>query len=273
VRRAWAAVPSELDADVDSIRVSLVVGSAVVTGASSGLGLELARLLAQRGERVVAVARNSHALNDLVATSPRIEPVVADLSTREGREHLYAAIDDVDILVNSAGFGSGGLFSETPGDVSDRMVEVNVVALTDLTAHWLPGMVQRRSGRVLNVASTAAFQPGPTMAVYYATKAYVLSFTEGIAEELRGTGVTATAFCPGAFASGFQATAGIEESRLLKGRILPTSSDMARAALDAMDRGKVVAVPGLLNKVGAVGPRFAPRPLIRRAVRWIQSAA
>ncbi|HEY8080847.1 MAG TPA: SDR family oxidoreductase [Acidimicrobiales bacterium] len=246
------------------------MGSAVVTGASSGLGYELARLLAQRGERVVAVARNEQALNELVATSTRIEPVVADLTTRQGRAQLFAAIDDVDILVNNAGFGSAGPFSETPEDVSVRMVEVNVVALTDLTAHWLPGMVLRRAGRVLNVASTAAFQPGPTMAVYFATKAYVLSFTEAIAEELRGTGVTATAFCPGAFASGFQATAGIEASRFIKGRSLPTSHDMACAALDAMDRGRVVAVPRTMNKLGAIGPRFAPRPVVRRAVRWMQ---
>ena len=166
-----------------------------------------------------------------------------------------------------------GEFAATPGDVSDRMVEVNVVALTDLTARWLPGMVRRRSGRILNVSSTAAFQPGPGMAVYYATKAYVLSFTEAIAEELRGSGVTATAFCPGAFASGFQATAGLEGSRLLRGRTLPTSEQMAVAALDAMDRGKVVSVPGALNKIGAASPRFAPRPIVRRAVKWMQADA
>jgi uncharacterized protein len=247
------------------------VGSAVVTGASSGLGWELARLLAQRGERVVAVARNQRALGELVATSTRIEAVVADLSTAQGRSTLFDVVKEVDILVNNAGFASAGLFADTPADVSERMVEVNVTALTELTAHWLPAMVARKAGRVLNVASTAAFQPGPNMAVYYATKAYVLSFTEALAEELRGTGVTATAFCPGAFASGFQATAGIEESRLVKGRTLPTSGAMAIAALEAMDKGKVVAVPGMLNKVGAAGPRFAPRPVIRRVVGWIQS--
>jgi len=111
------------------------------------------------------------------------------------------------------------------------------------------------------------------MAVYYATKAYVLSFTEAIAEELRGTGVTATAFCPGAFTSGFQSTAGVENTRLVKGRKLPTSPEMAVAALDAMDRGKVVAIPGALNKLGAFSPRVAPRPLVRRTAHWIQSEA
>jgi short-subunit dehydrogenase len=249
------------------------MGTTVVTGASSGLGLELAKLLAARGEHVVAVARNADALDALVASSQRITPMTIDLSTEDGRDRLGEAVDEVDILVNNAGFGSAGAFAQTPRDVADRMLEVNVVALTDLTARWLPGMVARRSGRILNVASTAAFQPGPMMAVYYASKAYVLSFTEAIAEELRGTGVTATAFCPGAFESGFQAVAGIESSRLVKGRKLPTSVDMATSALDAMDRASVVAVPGVLNKIGAAGPRFAPRPVVRRMVRWIQSDA
>jgi hypothetical protein len=155
--------------------------------------------------------------------------------------------------------------------VTEQMVEVNVVALTELTAHWLPGMVARGSGRVLNVASTAAFQPGPKMAVYYATKAYVLSLTEALAEELRGTGVTATAFCPGAFESGFQSVADMENSRLVRGRKLPTSKAMADAAIAAMDRGAAVAIPGVLNKAGAFAPRLAPRVVMRRAVAFIQS--
>jgi uncharacterized protein len=247
------------------------VGTAVVTGASSGLGREFATMLAERGERVVAVARRADAINELASTSPRIEAVAADLATAAGRDALADAVDAVDILVNNAGFGSAGAFADTGRELSDRMVDVNVVALTDLTARWLPGMVARGAGRVVNVASTAAFQPGPKMAVYYATKAFVLSFTEAIAEELRGTGVTATAFCPGPFASGFQDVAGIGSSRLLKDRRLPTSADMARAALAAMDRGVVVSVPGALNKAGAVAPRFAPRVVVRRMVAGIQS--
>jgi short-subunit dehydrogenase len=248
------------------------MGTAVVTGASSGLGRELAVLLAARGERVLAVARRAEALDELQATSPRIEPVVADLATAEGRDALVERVRDVDVLVNNAGFGFLGPFVTAPPAVTHEMTEVNVVALTDLTARWLPGMLERGAGRVVNVASTAAFQPGPLMAVYYATKAYVLSFTEALAEELRGTGVTATAFCPGAFSSGFQSVAGLEGSRLVRGRRLPTSADMASAALAAMDRGTVVAVPGALNKAGAVAPRFAPRPFVRRMVRWVQAA-
>jgi hypothetical protein len=246
------------------------LGTAVVTGASSGLGRELAGRLAARGERVVAVARRSDALAELAASTPRIQAVAADLSTPEGRDELADAVDEVDILVNNAGFASAGTFAATARDVSDRMVEVNVAALTDLTARWLPGMVTRGAGRIVNVASTAAFQPGPMMAVYYATKAYVLSFTEAIAEELRGSGVTATAFCPGPFVSEFQRVAGIQESRFGHGRF-PSSAEMAHACLTAMDRGTVVAVPGTLNKAGAFATRFVPRPIVRRAVRRIQS--
>jgi len=247
------------------------VGSAIVTGASSGLGRELAQMLAARGEHVVAVARSEASLASLCTGAPRLEPLVADLSTPEGRAVLTDAVGETDILVNNAGFGAAGRFEAIDAAQTHSMVEVNVVALTDLTAHYLPGMVARRAGRVLNVASTAAFQPGPLMAVYYATKAYVLSFTEALAEELRGTGVTATAFCPGAFTSGFQAAAGIEASRLVKGRTLPSAEEMARVALVAMDRGTVVAVPGALNRAGAVAPRFAPRAFVRRMVRWVQS--
>jgi uncharacterized protein len=247
------------------------MGTAVVTGASSGLGRCLAQLLAERGEQVVAVARSEEALASLAAATPRVRAVVADLATTEGRDALVASVPDVDVLVNNAGFGSLGPFSAADPAVTNAMVEVNVAALTDLTARWLPGMVARRAGRVLNVASTAAFQPGPMMAVYYASKAYVLSLTEALAEELRGTGVTATAFCPGAFASGFQQVAGMEHSRLVRGRTLPTSLAMATAALDAMDRGTVVAIPGAANRAGAIAPRFVPRAAVRRMVRWVQS--
>jgi uncharacterized protein len=247
------------------------LATAVVTGASSGLGRELALQLAARGEHVVAVARSETGLAALAATSPRIEARPCDLADATQRAELLASIDVVDILVNNAGFGSLGRFDESPATLTSNMVQVNVAALTELTAGWLPGMVERRSGRLLNVASTAAFQPGPNMAVYYATKAYVLSLTEALAEELRGSGVTATAFCPGPFASGFQETANMSSSLLVTARKLPSSKSMAVAALLAMDRGTVVSVPGALNKFGAVAPRMAPRALVRRMVARIQS--
>ncbi len=247
------------------------MGNAIVTGASSGLGRELAVLLAARGESVVAVARSADALEELAATTPRVTPLVADLSTPEGRDATAERLAEADILVNNAGFGASGRFDAMGVQLVDRMVGVNVLALTDLTARCLPGMLARRAGRILNIASTAAFQPGPKMAVYFATKAYVLSLTEALAEELRGTGVTATAFCPGAFTSGFQAVAGTDGIRLLKGRHLPDSAAMARAALAAMDRGATVSVPGTFNKLGSIAPRFAPRPFVRRMVHWVQS--
>lgn len=247
------------------------MATAVVTGASSGLGREVALLLAARGEHVLAVARTGRSLDELASSSPRIEAVTADLGTHDGRSRLLDAVGDVDILVNNAGLGASGKFAEMPLEDSARLVALNVDALTELTARLLPGMVSRGSGRLLNVASTAAFQPGPGMAVYFATKAYVLSLTEALAEELRGSGVTATAFCPGAFSSGFQAVAGIESSRLVRGRRLPTSRDMAVAAIAAMDRGAVVAVPGAANKAGVFATRLAPRALVRAMVARIQS--
>jgi short-subunit dehydrogenase len=150
------------------------------------------------------------------------------------------------------------------------MVELNVGALTRLARAYLPGMVERGGGRVMNVASTAAFQPGPLMAVYYASKAYVLSFSEALAEETRGSGVTVTALCPGPTASGFQSGATMEESRLVKGRKLPTASSVAAYGVKAMNRGDVVAVPGVANKVMAASIRFSPRPVVRRLVHRMQ---
>ena len=211
------------------------MGTAVVTGASSGLGRELALLLASRGEHVVAVARSAEALSALAGSSPRIEAVVADLATPQGRDELARAVDVVDILVNNAGLGSSGRFADAPRAVSDRMVEVNVAALTDLTARWLPGMVARGAGRVVNVASTAAFQPGPKMAVYYATKAYVLSFTEAIAEELR-------------------------RHRCHRDRVLPGT---VRERLP-VGRGHRVVAPGSR----AAGSRRRPTWRARRSRRW-----
>jgi short-subunit dehydrogenase len=153
------------------------------------------------------------------------------------------------------------------------MIQLNVAALTELTRRYAPGMLARGKGRVLNVASTAAFQPGPLMAVYYATKAYVLSFSEAIAEELRGTGVTVTALCPGPTASGFQAGAAMERSRLVKGRRLPSAAAVARVGYRALRRGDVVAVVGTGNKLLAASIRFTPRPVIRRLVKRMQDAA
>jgi short-subunit dehydrogenase len=150
------------------------------------------------------------------------------------------------------------------------MIQVNIVALTELTKRLLPGMVARKSGRILNLASTAAFFPGPLMAVYYASKAYVLSFSEAIATELEGTGVTVTALCPGPTASGFQATAHLEESRMIAGKRLPTARSVAEAGYEAMMAGKTVFVPGVSNKLMLLVPQILPRRLVARIVQKAQ---
>ncbi len=250
---------------------------ALVTGASSGIGQELARVLAREGHDLVLVARREpelRALGDELskrygATSTVI---TADLSDPEGPQHVYDEVSaaglSVDVLVNNAGFGGHGRFSETSADEELRMLAVNVVALTALTKLFLPAMTTRGRGHVLNVASTAAFQPGPFMAVYYASKAYVLSFTEAIAEELAGTGVTATALCPGVVLSGFQQAAGLgADQPMLKSPGMKSASFVAEAAYDGMVRGKRIVIPGALNKVGAQSIRFAPRRAVTAVIR------
>ena len=175
------------------------MGIALVTGASSGIGKELAVRLHGRGHTVVLVARSADALHALSAELSGSKVVVADLSRPEGIEAVTEAVDAVDLLVNNAGFGDSGPFASSDQATAREMIELNCAGLTALCGAYLPGMLERRAGQVLNIASTAAFQAGPEMAVYYATKAFVLSFSEAIAEETRGTGVSVTAFCPGAF--------------------------------------------------------------------------
>jgi short-subunit dehydrogenase len=239
--------------------------SALVTGASSGIGLEIARILAKDHD-VTLAARSADKLDALAAEIGGAHVVAVDLSDPAGPRKLVGELPSVDVLVNNAGFGNWGPFATTDDTKIDEMVELNVGALTRLARAYLPGMLERRHGRVMNLSSTAAFAPGPLMAVYYATKAYALSFSEALAEETRGTGVTVTALCPGPTASGFQAGASMEDSRLVKGRKLPTSAEVAAYGVKAMNRGDVVAVPGLMNKMMAASGRFSPRPVVRRIV-------
>jgi short-subunit dehydrogenase len=174
-------------------------------------------------------------------------------------------------LVNNAGVGDFGAFAEADIDKTLGMIQLNVLSLTALTHAYLPGMLERGSGRIMNLASTASFQPGPLMAVYYATKAYVLSFTEAIAEETRGSGVTVTALCPGPTESGFQTAADMELSPLVANKKLPTSAEVAAYGVEAMNSGVVVAIPGWLNRIMATGTRFTPRPVMRRVVHKMQA--
>jgi short-subunit dehydrogenase len=255
--------------------------TALITGASSGIGYELAKCFARDGTNLVLVARDETRLG-LIASELRslhvsVKIIAADLARPVAPSDILdatrAANIDVDYLVNNAGFGLGGYFAESDLRTELDMMQVNMVALTHLTRLYLPGMRQRGSGGVLNVASTAAFQPGPLMALYYATKAFVLSFTEAIAEELLGTGVTATALCPGPTATAFQRRAKIERIRLVKSKIgVMSAQAVAEIGYRGFKEGKVVVIPGLLNKIGAQSVRISPRVMVRKVTRKLQES-
>ena len=247
--------------------------TALVTGASSGIGEAFARLLAKDGYRVVLVARSVEKLSTLASELGNGTLTLSvDLSEADAPNRVADTSGPVDVLINNAGHGDFGPFASADPTKLRSMMELNMVSLTMLARNVLPPMVAQGQGRILNVASTAAFQPGPLMAVYYATKAYVLSFTEALAEELRGTGVTATALCPGPTASGFQQAAAMESSKLVAGRKMPSAADVARYGYRAMQRGEVVAIHGLRNKALAASVRFSPRPVVRRMVHKMQEA-
>ncbi|GMU55363.1 MAG: ketoacyl reductase [Candidatus Xenobia bacterium] len=251
----------------------------LITGASSGIGLELARLAAAEGCDLVLVARSADRLEQLATElrqshSVEVTVLPSDLTRPEAPGELVAELEKrqlpVDILVNNAGFATYGPFAETDRRAELDMLQLNMVALTDLTKLLLPPMIARGHGRVMNVASTAAFQPGPLMAVYYATKAYVLSLSEALANELKDQGVSVTAFCPGPTESGFQAAAGMQKSRLVQ-RKLPTSAEVARVGWAATRRGQAVCVPGTMNWIYATAIRFLPRSLVTSLVRKAQA--
>jgi hypothetical protein len=256
--------------------------TALVTGASSGIGLSLARRFAADGHDLVLVARSAGKLDELArelraANGVGVTVIPADLAKPGAAAELAGELERrgiaVDVLVNNAGYGLFGAFTETDLATELAMIQVNIVALTELTKRLLPAMVARRRGRVLNVASTAAFQPGPLMAVYYATKAYVLSFSEALAEELDGSGVTVTALCPGPTASGFQAAAQLEASKLVAGKKLPDADSVAKVGYDALWKGRRVVIPGTNNWILAQSVRFLPRNTVARIVKKTQARA
>ncbi len=247
----------------------------LVTGASSGIGAELARAFARGGSSLVLTARSVDKLEVLAAELRKgagvaVRVVAADLASPEGPERLMQRLSQdgvqVDVLVNNAGFAAFGAFTETKWADEAGMLQLNVVTLTELTKRLLPAMLARKRGGVLNVASTAAFQPGPLMAVYYATKAYVLSFSEALAEEVRGSGVSVTALCPGPTESGFQARAAMEDSKLVKGKRLMDAASVAHAGYEGFRRGAAVVVPGLGNRLLVQSVRFTPRRWVTRMV-------
>lgn len=251
----------------------------MITGASSGIGLELARIAAAQSHDVILVARSEDKLTALAhelksARNVAAEVIAADLSRPHAVESIVARMAalgcHVDVLINNAGFGLYGPFTETAVETELEMIQVNIVVLTELAKRLLPPMVARRNGRIMNVASTAAFFPGPLMSVYYATKAYVLSFSEAIANELSGTGVTVTALCPGPTTSGFQAAAKLEESRLVSGKMLMSSREVADAGWKGMMAGASVVIPGTSNRMMVQLPRLLPRRAVTRIVRTAQ---
>lgn len=240
---------------------------ALVTGASGGLGLEFARLLAADGYDLVLAARSKEKLEE-VAHSLNAEfgvnatPIAIDLGTAEAAGHLAEQVPDCDVLVNNAGFASHGRFDRIAEAGVFEEVVLDVVTLTLLTRKYLPGMIARGNGRILNIASTAGFLPGPFMAVYYASKAYVISFSQAIGEELRGTGVTVTCLCPGATATGFAQRAGLHDTLLFK-LPLASAASVARAGYRAMIRGKGVVVPlPVTNWFVDLSARLTPRRLM-----------
>lgn len=252
--------------------------SALITGSSNGIGYELAHIHAEKGDDLVLVARNKCKLDVLKGILQKkhgikVYTIEKDLSSsgaaREVFDEIHAQNITVDCLVNNAGFGDIGQFAESDWHKQERMIGLNVTALTHLTRLFLPGMIDRGFGKILNVASTASFQPGPTMSVYFATKAYVLSFSEAINHEVRKKGVTVTALCPGSTNTGFQAAALGEEGHVRE-RNLPSARAVAEYGYKAMMKGKAVAIPGFKNSIMATSVRFIPRSLVVKAARIVQ---
>lgn len=250
---------------------------ALVTGASAGIGKEIARALA-RDHDLVLSARRADELNALAAELRPLgadcRVVVADLADPAGPGVLLAAVEaggrPPDVLVNNAGFGDLGPFAAADLPKLVRMIRVNVTVLTELTHHVVAGMKARGRGRVLNVGSVAGFQPGPLMAVYYGTKAYVNSLSQALANELAGTGVTVTCLCPGPTDTEFAAAAGMQHTKVFSVGRRMTARAVAEAGVAGMRRGAVLVVPGARNKLLIALQRLAPRSVVVRVVRWMQ---
>jgi short-subunit dehydrogenase len=245
-------------------------GRVLVTGASGGIGYELAKLFAGDKHDLVLVSRNGEKLEQVAheiknAHGVRCAVFAGDLAVPGSPDALYAEIKksaiDVEVLVNNAGFGALGPFHKLPLDEQLEMIQLNVTSLAHLTRLFLPDMVARKHGRIVNVASIAAYQPGPFMAVYYATKAFVVSFSEAIANELGGTGVKVTAIVPGPTTTGFGRRAGADKSTLFHKGMTMDAATVARIGYEGMKRNKTIVITGTKNKLLALGGRLAPRRL------------
>jgi hypothetical protein len=240
---------------------------ALITGASAGLGVEFAHQLSKRGHRLVLVARRKERLDALAGELGNARPVSIDLSEAGSAAKLMADVDvageQIDLLINNAGFGLRGCFTEQDPLRLRQMIDLNCGTLTELCRAVLPQMIERRSGAILNVASTAAFQPGPGMAVYYATKAFVLSLSEALHEEAKPHGVKVTALCPGPTRTEFGDVAGFSESATLT-RVSMEAAPVVRRGLEAVEKNRAVVITGGLNKTIAFSTRLAPRVVARK---------
>lgn len=252
--------------------------TALITGASNGIGLELARIHASKGGDLVLVARNKSKLDELKNELEKEFKIVVytigkDLSAINSAREVYYETNNqniqIDILINNAGFGDFGLFAETDWSKESEMINLNISTLTLFTKLYLQDMLKKRSGKIMNLASTAAFQPGPMMAVYFATKAYVLSFSEALSNEVRSKGVSVTALCPGPTTSGFQTAASMDNSKLFSNKNLPKSQEVALYGYNAMIKGKTVAIHGIMNTILATSQRFVPRAVVLKISRMI----
>jgi uncharacterized protein len=248
----------------------------LITGASSGIGLELAKCFAADGCRLILVARNILALEKLaeeLRLKNKIEAIVltADLSLPETPKQIFEKLSaqkiNVDVLINNAGFGANGMFAQLPLPRQLEMLQVNITALTELTGLFLSGMIQRQRGGILNVGSVAAFLPGPGMTIYYATKAFVLSFTEALSEELLGAGLKISVLCPGPTESNFGNVARGEKVRQMKTPKMSAEA-VAQHGHRAFRNGKIIAIPGAQNKAFVFLNRFAPRWIPRKIINF-----
>ena len=253
--------------------------AALITGASNGIGFEMAKIFAVKDINLVLVARRKDKLDELKRELEAkhkvwVYTIGKDLAlpgaTKEIFDEVKANSLSIDYLVNNAGFGDFGPFAESDWNKQEQMINLNITTLAHFTRLFLPDMICRGGGKILNVASTASFQPGPMMSVYYATKAFVLSFSEAVNDEVRKNGITITALCPGPTKSGFQGAAAMEGSKLLERIDLATSKEVAEYGYKAMMKGRAVAIHGFKNSIMANSVRFAPRALVVKVTRKIQ---
>jgi len=277
-----ATSDDQIDPAVNTLATTSGADVVLVTGASSGIGLELARVFAAEGARLVLVGRDETRLQEAAATLPAPAgaphlPIAIDLARPDAVRDLLARVEGegltIETLVNNAGFGVYGPFVEADLDRELELLRTNVMAVTELTARVLPGMVDRGRGRILNTASTLSFMPSPRMAVYGASKAFVLSFTEALAHEVEGSGVTVTALCPGPTKTRFAERSDAKRARVFRFGAAGKPAPVARAAHDGLMRGDRIVVPGLSNRLTVFSVRLTPRRLLTRVVAFIQAPA